>query len=82
MNKVYVVIKDEVVEKVEFERSVALELAKQLAGVEAGISLADVSVWEAEAGGKPTMIYSVSWEATGPLEPLIFVGSPSISPQS
>ena len=82
MNKIYVVIKNETVEFVGFDRNKALELTKILSGISAGISLADASLWESIPGGKPVMIYSVSWECSGPLEPQVYENSPSLIPQS
>jgi hypothetical protein len=84
MNNIYIVIKDELVEFVGFDREKALEQAKVLSGISAGISLANVSLWESVIGGKPVMIYSVSWECAGPLEPQVYTNtsSPNIAPQS
>ena len=89
MTKVYIVIKDEEVIHSDFDRDYAIDMAKEASGLAAGISVANVAVWETEVGHKgegdslrSKIIWLCEWEASGPLEPNVFSSNSVIPPNN
>jgi hypothetical protein len=81
MKPIYIVLKDSLVEYSGQDRTRAVEVAREMSGLDAGISLGNVEIWESiERSNK--IVWSCEWEPpSGPLEPQIFVGTPSLAPQ-
>jgi hypothetical protein len=79
MKKVYTVVKDGSVEYVSFDKSAAINIAEEVSGVKLKMALASVDIWETFIDTSNTkIVWRVSWEAAGPLEPNIY--TPSIAP--